>query len=161
MGDAGIFLCTNSGDNESNVASTAKVIFNNANVPDPTNESFMIRTSWNFGEDIAEQPRPTQNLNNIQPQKLGFGEVILTGFVDDPTNSQDLTTLFNTMIAAKRNSDFKKGRIGLRTDKLPMLTLTPSTFIGYILVGFSGYLTGDEGERQAAIILKLRRNGTI
>lgn len=161
MGDAAIFLVTNAGDNESNVASTAKVIFNNAAVPDPTNESFMHRTSWNFGEDIAEQPRPTQDLNNIQPQKLGYGEVLVTGFIDDPQNSQDLTTIFNTMKAAKRNSDFKKGRIGLRIDKLPFLTLTPISDRGYILINFSGYLTGEESERQAAIVLKLRRNGVI
>lgn len=161
MGDAAIFLVTNAGDSEANVAANQKVIFNNAAIPDPTNESFMHRTSWNFGEDIAEQPRPTQNLNNIQPQKLGYGEVLITGFIDDPTNSQDLTTLFNTMKAAKRNSDFKKGRIGLRIDKVPFLTLTPSTTIGYILVNFSGYLTGEESERQAAVVLKLRRNGAI
>ena len=130
-----IFRLTSTGDTESTVGSTEKIVFNTGSVPDSTGK--LVRTSFRMVSDLNPHPNPDTKLNQIQDSLLGVVEVTIAGYFIDHNNTLGPTNLYNWSVDEDVNSDFPKGRFGLNLAAFnQILSLTPTgtaNGIGYML----------------------------
>jgi len=106
------------------------------------------------------QPNPNRALSQIQDGKMGSVEVIVTGYIVDPSSSSIAINLYNWQKDPATNTDFPFGRFGIRLDDFPdIVNLTPSAVLGYIL--YDVFIERQEDfQRKAAFICKFYKNGT-
>ena len=130
-----IFRLTNSGDSESSVGATEKIVFNTGTVPDSTGR--MVTTSFRMTSDLNPHPNPDTQLNQIQDSLLGVIEVTIAGYFIDHNDTLGPRNLYNWSVDPDVNDDFRKGRFGMSIDSMgEILSLVPSTGLngtGYML----------------------------
>ena len=166
-GNAAIFRCTNTGDNESNVTSGNLIQFDAATgqtcVPD--NNSHVSAWDEDLVAAINENPRPQSN-NPHDLQDNGLAQVILTItlFFEDPTNAAAPAFLRNWMREAKMTagstSAFPFGRFGVRHNDFTIFNHTPTTTSGYVLVECKAFRPTDI-RYKVGMTLILKYNGDI
>lgn len=158
MATSSIFRVTTPGQNESTVNASNKIEFNPGPVPDL--RSRHVTTTVHMVRDISIHPNPNKSLSSIQDGKLGTIEAIIAGYFVESESSLGAVNLFNWMTEEATSTDFKKGRFGIRIDDMPILTLTPSVSIGYILYDVF-FDRPEDSQRELGFIAKFYRNGSI
>lgn len=130
-----IFRFTNSGDTESGLANTERIIFNTGAVPDSTGK--LVRTSFRMVSDLNPHPNPDIALNQIQDSLLGVVEVTIAGYFVNHNATLGPKNLYNWSVDPDVNDDFRKGRFGTILATMGgILDITPTTGlngIGYML----------------------------
>lgn len=155
-----IFRLTNPGDNEGNVSSTEKIIFNSGSVPDSTGR--LVTTSFRMVSDLNPHPSPDIKLNQIQDSLLGVVEVTVAGYFVDHNNTLGPRNLYNWSVDEDVNDDFRKGRFGLTLASMNgILDVVPTTGlagIGYMLSEVE-VIDVEEPRTEVGFIAKFFLNG--
>lgn len=157
-GNSAIFRLTTAGQSEATVGSGEKIEFNQGAVPDANGR--ITSSSIHEVEDLSHHPNPNRHLDQIQPGKLGFIEVVVAGYIKGPSSSLIDINFYNWMKQDKNNTDFPFGRFGLRLNDFPdIINLTPSSAVGYILYDIF-IERPEEFTELATFVAKFYKNGT-
>ena len=140
-------------------AGSDKIEFDIGSVPD--NTGHIADTEIHMGRDTSENPKPkSNNPNELQDNGLGTLEYTITGFIENPINSQVAAKIRDWMREAGTDSKFAYGRFGIRMDDNPAFKVTPATTYGLLLTDFKFTRIG-EWQYRAAFVATLRFNGAI
>lgn len=157
-GNSAIWRATNPQSGSESAAGTDKIEFDIGAVPDSTGH--ISETDILMERDLSENPKPKSNdPNELQDNGLSAVEYTITGFIEDPINSQVLAKLRNWMRENQTDSKFLYGRFGIRMDDNPAFNVTPSTTYGLMIKDVRPVRLG-EWQYRAGFIMTLRLNGS-
>lgn len=140
-------------------AGSDKIEFDIGAVPD--NTGHINETEVHMGRDISENPKPQSNdPNELQDNGLSIVEYTITGFVEDPQNSDVEAKIRDWLRQNQTDSKFLYGRFGIRMDDNPAFNVTPNTTYGLMIEDFRWTRLG-EWKYRGGFIAKLRFNGLI
>ena len=159
-GTAAIFRIDAVGDTEVTARTANQIVEFGTGAINPDAKSHASFISKHYIRDVSIHPNPNRELSAIQDGKLGTIEVIIRGFVDDPSNAGLHSRIDTWMTNAMTNAALPFGRIGIRWDNSNTFNLTPSATIGYILFD---YILEDveEFQNKHTFTLRLFRNGSV
>jgi len=122
--------------------------------------SFVFNTEVNYRNSTPENPRVAGQINEVQDMGLQGIDVQITGQLRQTSSaSGDLAHLVTWLQEDKTlQSDFPKGRFGLRMDDMPQFNITPDTNFGYVLAQ-ARIIRDGEFKQKAGIVLTLRFSG--
>ena len=143
---------------ESSALALNKIEFNSA--PVVTTGSFVFNTEVNYRNSTPENPRVAGQINEVQDMGLQGIDVQITGQIRQTSSiTDDLAHLVTWLQEDKTiQSDFPKGRFGLRMDDMPQFNITPSQTFGYVLAQ-ARIIRDGEYKQKAGIVLTLRFSG--
>lgn len=154
------------GNPDENQASVLnKIEFNSE--PVVTTGSFVFNTEVNYRNSTPENPRVAGQINEVQDMGLQGIDVQITGQLrqtrlTDPNKNlanRDLSHLVTWLQEDKTvQSDFPKGRFGLRMDDMPQFNIVPSLTFGYVLAQ-ARIIRDGEYKQKAGVVLTLRFSG--
>ncbi len=129
-----IFRFENSGDTIANRTAADLIEFNLKTSTKPDGTARLVSPSFRMNRDINFHPNPRKTGDPIQDSLLGVLDVEVAGYFVDNLNTLGPKNLFNWMIQDGTSDDFSFGRFGLDLTSFDgLLSLTPTTTVGYIL----------------------------
>ena len=161
-----LFRVTNAGDNGNTVPANEQLLFN----PDPSdvdpNELFCFNSEIFYRNSIPEVPKVQGQINEVQDMGLDGVDVMLTCRFQNSSNvttDSPMDILKKWLIEDKANTDFPKGRFGLRIDDIPIFNVSPqgppsSPEYGYILAN-ARFLRPQDLKNMANVLITLRFSG--
>jgi hypothetical protein len=122
--------------------------------------SYVFNTEVNYRNATPENPRVAGQINEVQDMGLQGIDVQVTGQIrQSSSTSLDLSHLVTWLQEDKTvQSDFPKGRFGLRMDDMPQFNVQPDTDFGYVLAQ-SRIVRDGEFKEKAGVVLTLRFSG--
>jgi len=122
--------------------------------------SYVFNTEVNYRNATPENPRVAGQINEVQDMGLQGIDIQVTGQIrQSSSTSLDLSHLVTWLQEDKTvQSDFPKGRFGLRMDDMPQFNVQPSLTYGYVLAQTRIIREGEYKEK-AGIVLTLRFSG--
>ena len=160
-----IWRATVSNATEGGALPLNKIVFNSE--PVVATGSFVFNTEVNYRNSTPENPRVAGQINEVQDMGLQGIDVQITGQLrqtrlTDPNQNlpnRDLAHLVTWLQEDKTlQSDFPKGRFGLRMDDMPQFNITPSLTFGYVLAQ-ARIIRDGEYKQKAGVVLTLRFSG--
>ena len=135
-----------------------KIEFNSE--PVVTTGSFVFNTEVNYRNSTPENPRVAGQINEVQDMGLQGIDVQITGQLRQTSSrTGDLEHLVTWLQEDKTlQSDFPKGRFGLRMDDMPQFNIIPSLTFGYVLAQ-ARIIRDGEYKQKAGVVLTLRFSG--
>ena len=146
------------------------ILFNSS--PVTATGSYVFNTEVNYRNSTPENPRVAGQINEVQDMGLQGIDVQVTGQLrqtrltdaspnpegeDNP--NRDLTHLVTWLQEDKTlQTNFPKGRFGLRMDDMPQFNITPSATFGYVLAQ-TRIIRDGEYKQKAGVVLTLRFSG--
>lgn len=155
-GDGAIWRATSSGSEGSNGSDIIE--FNNGAAPD--NTSNITQTELEMDVGVGENEKAGGDINELQDTGLATITFIITGTIVSPSTTQAVERIKIWLIEQKTNSNFPKGRTGLRLNDFPGFNLTPTASRGYILSNFK-FIRPREFRGKLDFIATLRFNGDV
>lgn len=122
--------------------------------------SYVFNTEVNYRNATPENPRVAGQINEVQDMGLQGIDIQVTGQIrQSSSTSLDLSHLVTWLQEDKTvQSDFPKGRFGLRMDDMPQFNVQPSLTYGYVLAQTRIIREGEYKEK-AGVVLTLRFSG--
>jgi len=122
--------------------------------------SYVFNTEVNYRNATPENPRVAGQINEVQDMGLQGIDVQVTGQIrQSSSTSLDLAHLVTWLQEDKTvQSDFPKGRFGLRMDDMPQFNVQPTLTYGYVLAQ-SRIIRDGEYKEKAGVVLTLRFSG--
>ena len=129
--------------------------------------SFVFNTEVNYRNATPENPRVAGQINEVQDMGLQGIDVQITGQLrqtrlTDPNQNlanRDLAHLVAWLQEDKTlQSNFPKGRFGLRMDDMPQFNVEPTVTFGYVLAQTRIIREGEYKEK-AGVVITLRFSG--
>ena len=151
---------TEKGGAESAAVAVDKIVFNSSPVATAGTGSFVFNTEVNYRNATPENPRVAGQINEVQDMGLQGIDVQVTGQIRQTSSKdQDLKNLVTWLQQDKTvQSEFPKGRFGLRMNDMPQFNVQPTSTFGYVLAQ-ARIIRDGEYKEKAAIILTLRFSG--
>jgi len=120
----------------------------------------VFNTEVNYRNATPENPRVAGQINEVQDMGLQGIDVQITGQLRQTSStSGDLANLVTWLQEDKTvQSDFPKGRFGLRMNDMPQFNITPTLTFGYVLAQTRIIREGEYKEK-AGVVLTLRFSG--
>jgi len=125
-----------------------------------TTGSFVFNTEVNYRNATPENPRVAGQINEVQDMGLQGIDIQITGQLRQTSSiSGDLAHLVTWLQEDKTiQSDFPKGRFGLRMDDMPQFNITPALTFGYVLAQ-ARIIRDGEYRQKAGVVITLRFSG--
>ena len=122
--------------------------------------SYVFNTEVNYRNATPENPRVAGQINEVQDMGLQGIDIQVTGQIrQSSSTSLDLSHLVTWLQEDKTvQSDFPKGRFGLRMNDMPQFNVQPSLTYGYVLAQTRIIREGEYKEK-AGVVLTLRFSG--
>lgn len=149
---------TAEGGTEAAALATNIILFNSQ--PVIATGSYVFNTEVNYRNATPENPRVAGQINEVQDMGLQGIDVQVTGQIrQSSSTSDDLSHLVTWLQEDKTvQSDFPKGRFGLRMDDMPQFNVQPALDYGYVLAQTRIIREGEYKEK-AGVVLTLRFSG--
>ena len=146
------------GADENNALPENIITFNSE--PVVSSGSFVFNTEVNYRNATPENPRVAGQINEVQDMGLQGIDVQITGQLRQTSSTTgDLAHLVTWLQEDKTlQSDFPKGRFGLRMDDMPQFNITPEENFGYVLAQ-ARIIRDGEYKQKAGVIITLRFSG--
>lgn len=160
LGTVAIFRIDTNGDTETTATAANEIVEFNTGATNPDARSKASSVSIHQIEDISIHPNPNRHLAQLQANKLGTEEIVITGHFEQPKNAGGIAKFLNWMRNDKTNASLPNGRFGIRDDNMSQINLTPSTTIAYILFDFQCDDI-EEFQKKANFTARLYRNGAV
>jgi hypothetical protein len=149
---------TAQGATEAAALAENKILFNSS--PVIATGSYVFNTEVNYRNATPENPRVAGQINEVQDMGLQGIDVQITGQIRQSSSvTLDLKHLVTWLQEDKTvQSDFPKGRFGLRMDDMPQFNVEPTTTFGYVLAQVRVIRDGEYKEK-AGVVITLRFSG--
>ena len=159
-----IFRVTNAGDNENTVPNNEKLLFNPVDIN--SENKYVFSTEIFYRNSIPENAKVQGQINEVQDMGLDGIDVQLVTRIQNSSNDandSNMDILRKWLIEDKTNSDFPKGRFGLRLDDIPIFNNTPTgppspPFAGYVLAN-ARFNRPQDHKNKVDVIITLRYSG--
>ncbi|KKM19541.1 hypothetical protein LCGC14_1654630 [marine sediment metagenome] len=153
-----IWRATAGNPTEGGASSDNIITFNSE--PVITTGSFVFNTEVNYRNATPENPRVAGQINEVQDMGLQGIDVQITGQLRQTSSTTgDLSHLVTWLQEDKTlQSDFPKGRFGLRMNDMPQFNITPAQTFGYVLAQ-TRIIRDGEYKQKAGVIITLRFSG--
>lgn len=153
-----IWRATAGNPSEGGASSVNIITFNSE--PVITTGSFVFNTEVNYRNSTPENPRVAGQINEVQDMGLQGIDIQITGQLRQTSSTTgDLAHLVTWLQEDKTlQSDFPKGRFGLRMDDMPQFNITPALNFGYILAQ-ARIIRDGEYKQKAGVVITLRFSG--
>lgn len=146
---------------DSNTVPVADIIeFNSApTLPDSTGS--INQTSITLISAAPVNPKPKGKLDEIQDAGFSSLTFIITGFIEDPTNSLIPALVKVWLLQDKTTSTYVYGRFGIELDDFPAYDIHPNANRGCMLVDWNWIRAGQtRGKAEFTATLKFNSNVT-
>jgi len=146
------------GGNENSALDENKIEFNSS--PVIATGSYVFNTEVNYRNATPENPRVAGQINEVQDMGLQGIDIQVTGQIRQTSDTgEDLADLVTWLQEDKTlQTDFPKGRFGLRMDDMPQFNVTPTTTFGYVLAQ-TRIIRDGEYKEKASVVITLRFSG--
>lgn len=142
-------------DNNVESATSDKIEFNEGVVPD--NTSHITKTELQISAAIAVNTKPKGRLNELQDTGVEGVTWIITGSVESPSVTGATQKVKEWILDPKTNTQFPKGRFGLRLDDFPKHNVRPNSNRGIILQEWN-WIRDGEWRGKVSFVATLRFN---
>ncbi len=122
--------------------------------------SYVFNTEVNYRNATPENPRVAGQINEVQDMGLQGIDIQITGQLRQTSDTNgDLAHLVTWLQEDKTlQSDFPKGRFGLRMNDMPQFNITPALTFGYVLAQ-ARIIRDGEYKDKAGVVITLRFSG--
>jgi len=153
-GNSAIWRAATDGAEASNGANVIE--FDVGAVPNSTGH--ISTTEIEYDIEPAENEKSKGTMNELQYVGIQGNPVIVTGHIQTPSSTTLTKILKRWAFQTQVNTDFPKGRFGLRLDDNPINNLTPTVTLGYLLANLK-LIRPVEFQGKLDFIARLRLNG--
>jgi len=161
-----LFRVTTTGQTEGTVPANEKILFNPSPSGVSTGESYVFTSEVFYRNSIPENPKVSGQINQVQDMGLdGIDIMLKTKFLNSSNDATDskMDILRKWLIEDKTNTDFPKGRFGLRMDDLPIFNVTPvgppgTPQLGYVLANVR-FMRLEDDKNKVDVDITLRFSG--
>ena len=146
---------------DSNTVPVTDIIqFNNTpTLPDATGN--IGQTNLSLQSAFSRNPKPKQKLDEIQDTGFATFDIVVSGFIEDPTNSAipDLVKVW--LLDDKTTTSFDFGRFGFQLDDFPDYNVRPNDNRGCMLTEWTWIRAGQtRGKAEFTATLRFNANAT-
>lgn len=145
---------------DSNTVPTSDIIeFNNTPVyPDATGH--VSQTDLTLTSAFSRNPKPKQALDEIQDTGFSTFDIIISGFIEDPSNSAIPALVKIWLLEDKTTTSFDFGRFGCQLDDFPAYNVRPNDNRGCMLTDWTWVRAG-QTLGKAEFVATLRFNSNV
>lgn len=146
---------------DSNTVPVTDIIqFNNTpTLPDATGN--IQQTNITLTSAFSRNPKPKQKLDEIQDTGFASMDIVISGFIEDPTNSGIPNLVKIWLLDDKTTSSFDFGRFGIQLDDFPDYNVRPNDNRGCMLTDWIWIRAGQtRGKAEFTATLRFNANVT-
>jgi hypothetical protein len=145
---------------DSNTVPVSDIIdFNNTpTLPDATGA--IQQTNITLTSAFSRNPKPKGKLDEIQDTGFASMDIVISGFISDPTNSGIPALIRVWLLEDKTTSTYIYGRFGFQLDDFPVYNVRPTANRGCMLTDWT-WIRAGQTRGKAEFNATLRFNSNI
>lgn len=146
---------------DSNTVPASDIVEFNATAALPDSTGSVQQTSIQLTSAVSINPKPKGKLDELQDTGFSSCTFTITGFIEDPTNSQIPNIIKGWMIDDKATATYDFGRFGIELDDFPWFDVHPNANRGCILSDWNWIRAGEtRGKAEFVATVRFNANKT-